>query len=126
MRALYVSDECQNVHKLIDKGKKPFLDEDFAILLNNFEEFFQKFFEMANNIGMNISNDIIKNYEKERNKYNKIDSRFLREKLNNYNESIKQEKPNTGKESKDDNTLKIIYENESINKACCNDKCFIY
>ena len=121
MQSHYVSDECERVHRLIDKGHKIFLDDDFALLLNRLEAFFDKFVDMTNKIVMQISLDLIKNYKDQRDKFDILESNDVVIQLDHYKLNLSKSKPL----SKSD--IKIIFENgESNAKACCNDKCLIF
>lgn len=124
MRALYVSNECEKVHKLVDRGTKPIIDQDYSVLLNHLEEFFEKFGEMAAKLNIRPNAELMRQLKKERDKYDQIDSRMLRENLHHCKDSL--EKKDTKDSKEEYKAMKIIYENEATNKACCNDKCYLY
>jgi hypothetical protein len=112
----YLSHECEYVHKLIDKGKQIFLDEDYARLINRFEVVFDKFTEMSVKISLPVSPKLIKSYKEYRDKFDSLESYSVVSLLDHY----KMQKPAT-------EDIIITFENENgDSRACCNEKCTIF
>jgi hypothetical protein len=123
IQSKYITAECELLQKLIDKGKKPTIDDDYARLLNRFEHVFDRFIEMANKICVPVPRDLVKKYKDTRNTYDTMDSLCVTMHLDHFN-------MNDRNNNNNNEDLRIIFENgisqDIQNKACCNEKCTIF
>ena len=119
MQSKYLSNECEHLHRLIDKGKQIFIDEDYARLLNRFENVFDKFVEMSNKLELPISADLIKKYKDLRNKFDYYDSYCVVSHLEHY-------KMSTPREQEDIKDILFEDDNKKTQNACCDEKCIIF